>query len=378
MLNQTGGEAPNTQEEQEMTRILARRARDAARTKRLHHPRLRNIGADIVGIHAQMAEKKRQKEVLHAAEARELASEQQIRRYLTALAQEETEAKYCANVQLSQDWKDQEASRAGRREGDLATSVRQDLTLNPDTCSVGAAQKFEGEDVCKQARERLQAAQTRAWNTSQLQEKQAQVSRTKAQDRAYAAQVKAQVTFQQEAEEAMEGLKNARSQLVARDNATLLAAHALAKQDAVDRNAALDRYAAVCADHSVLLTEDQSHMTSSASSTRVRTDHWKGMSKAQVVTIIRSNADLMADKQAVADAEATVEATRASTQTYYTHLMEAQEVEAALLKRAQAIETSEQLKGQQVEHAAREASQRDASRGAIEPRFFQGFGTSFR
>ena len=183
-------------EDPEMKRILARRARDQERLKKLHNPRLRNVGADIVGIQQQIEAKKQAKLQEKQEELQQVNQQEEIRTYLAHIQQEEAQKKWNDQVKLQQEWKSQLNQRGLRKEADLARSVMNEPPIKPEECGLGAAQAFDGEDPLKKERERLQALQLKNWTEQQIKEKEAKKAAEIQQDKDYAATISQVVKYQ--------------------------------------------------------------------------------------------------------------------------------------------------------------------------------------
>lgn len=168
-------------------RILARRARDAERTKKLHNSRLRNVGADIAGIKAQIQAKQEVKRAQQEDDRSYMNNQEAVRRYLTSVEQEAWQLQHTEAIALRADWSTQSSTRGDRIEADLAIPVTQIPATHAETCSLGAAQLFDGEDTMKKERLRLQALQLRKWTEAQKMEKSAKSAQAKQEDMAFAA-----------------------------------------------------------------------------------------------------------------------------------------------------------------------------------------------
>lgn len=361
----------------EMKRIQARRARDQERVKKLHNARLRNIGADIVGIQNQIQMKQDQKRREKEQEIQHANQQEEIRRYLNHIEQEQELKRRRESEQLRRDWQDQSLRRPERREADLAIPTVANPPIDADACGPGAVQKFDGEDPLKRERERLQALQLRDWVTAQKAEKEQRKKDEIAQDLSYAATVSNIVEFQTLQETEIANEKAHREMVLKNDNKRLAFEKQMRKSQELQLEKQAESYEVAQTANSALLTEDPNQAQSTLPG-RVRRDHWKGMAKEQVTKIALSNSELIQEKQSRVEKEKEKDAEYAKQQELYKRYME--EAEFANDRRQNQLNqlTTETL-AQQVEQAKeREENQKRMSHGEIKSGFFDGFGTSYR
>lgn len=360
-----------------MKKVHARRARDQARVKKLHSAHLRNVGADIAGIQSQIQTKKEQKDREKQEEVAYSNQQQDIQRYLTQVDREQELQKRKEIEGLRQNWLEQSLSRSDRREADLAVKASNVAPINVDSCSLGAVQKFDGEDPLKEERKRLQALQLQTWIAEQTNEKKVQQQVAKQADKDYAVSVSHIVSFQDEQQQELERRQAQREQLVFMENKRI----SLEKAARVHNISSLDKRAeeeeVLATANSVLLTENPDQSISVMEG-RVRPDHWKGMSKEQCDRIKLSNAELIDQKKARVDAERQDDVSYAAQQRVYKRYMEQQEYEGHVHQAAMNRSTMETLAKQAEQAKEREAKQKRLSQGEIQTGFFDGFGTSYR
>ncbi|KAL0273079.1 UNVERIFIED_CONTAM: hypothetical protein PYX00_005838 [Menopon gallinae] len=160
----------------EQAKIQRRRQANQERKERILNPRLRLFGVDVDAWQKQIEEKKRLKE---QEKQREIDyHNQKIREDLICLA----EAKRVKDEQKEILQKVQEFRRVhqrfeDRREYDLNDALYKKKALparlsdDDPRCTISSAQKFEGEDLRREERLKVQGEQTRAWLKQQIEEK---------------------------------------------------------------------------------------------------------------------------------------------------------------------------------------------------------------
>ncbi|RHY89300.1 hypothetical protein DYB35_004182, partial [Aphanomyces astaci] len=300
-------------EDPEVRRALARRSRDTERVKKLHDGRLRNNGADIIGIKNQLIEK----EARAAREAHDelvyVQEQESIRRYLSRVEADEAAQRHDDAAKLRQEWLSQGLTRGERREADIARSTKDFSALNVDACSVATAQKFDGEDLGRHERRRVQASQVRDWTQSQLDAKHAKAADDMERDRLYDETMKGVGELQLQAEVEYDREKTKLALEVRRFNQAMASAtkdHGIALDELNDR---VDRGEIAATVQSDFMSENalQAHTSNPH---RVRVDHWKGLSKDEVKSIVLSNHELVQAKQQRHAAEAEDEMERSHVQ----------------------------------------------------------------
>ncbi|ETV95216.1 hypothetical protein H310_11136 [Aphanomyces invadans] len=359
----------------DVRRAEARRSRDNERVKKLHDGRLRNNGADIIGIKNQIVEKE-------ARAAREAQEEQQhvheqesIRRYISRVEADEAAQRHEEAVRLRQEWLSQSLTRGERREADIA---RKEMSaLNVDDCSVASAQKFDGEDLGRHERRRLQASQVREWTQSQIAAKNAKASDDKERDRHYDETMRGVSDLQQQAEADYERERAKQALEVRRYNEAM--ANALKEQGVAQHelNDIIDRSEILATVQSDFLSEN-ALQAKLANPNRVRVDHWKGLSKDEVKKIVLSNNDLLTAKQKRHCLEKESELLQHQAEDGIRRQLIEIDYDAEKQKAQTQLEIQQTLKRQALEAKEREKKQKEQSQGKIEKSFFNSFGRSFR
>ncbi|KAI9979947.1 hypothetical protein PInf_027086 [Phytophthora infestans] len=353
---------PSAPEDKEELRVEARRQREIERYKKLGPGRLRSIGANIVGVKNQIEERERQNEADRDAKRVSEEEDAAIRRYLLQVESEDALV-----LTLRNDWDLQTAKIQQARAEFAATRA---VSIDPDTCAQGAAQKFDGEDLARLERIRLQAMQMKQWSIQKMAEDAQRNAHENADMAAYMAQL-----F--EIERLMEELHRGNG---ARFNQRLLA---LQRQDESDRRRLEQEENAreiqlTLESHLVSENPLQATLPGVSLDHRVRVDHWKGFSGEQTKYFLRQNDDIMAEnarrrqqerEQAEGESRAQREIQRTlAHEEFLTQQRRAQmEMDVRATQQRQAKLATE-----------REKSNDDRARGKIDPSFFQRFGRTYR
>ncbi|KDO22871.1 hypothetical protein SPRG_12008 [Saprolegnia parasitica CBS 223.65] len=364
-------------EDVDVRRAEARRARDQERVKKLHDGRLRNIGADIVGVKNQIAEKQQLAQQQADEEEKQFQEQEDLRRYLIRVEAEETLVKRDEAAKLRRDWAMQSQTRSERREADIARSTKDFAAINVDGCNLSSAQKFDGEDRGRHERHRLQAAQNRDWAQLQMQERQARLQADYDDARAYADTMAHVSKLQDEAETEYEREKTKQALEVRKFNEAMLANQRLNNSRARARTLDMDQSEIQATVSSALVSENPLQAKTDVSG-RVRVDHWKGLSPEQAKAVVFSNEAILAAKQAKREMERDAELEESRQQDLLRRQMAQYEYEAEKKRVQQTLEVQQTLKRQAEEAKERERRQKDLSQGKIEKGFFNSFGTSFR
>ncbi|RHY35198.1 hypothetical protein DYB32_000347 [Aphanomyces invadans] len=362
----------------DVRRAEARRSRDNERVKKLHDGRLRNNGVRELDLN----------------EIGDLMHHVSIRRYISRVEADEAAQRHEEAVRLRQEWLSQSLTRGERREADIA---RKEMSaLNVDDCSVASAQKFDGEDLGRHERRRLQASQVREWTQSQIAAKNAKASDDKERDRHYDETMRGVSELQQQAEADYERERAKQALEVRRYNEAM--ANALKEQGVAQHelNDIIDRSEILATVQSDFLSEN-ALQAKLANPNRVRVDHWKGLSKDEVKKIVLSNNDLLTAKQKQHCLEKESELLQHQAEDGIRRQLIEIDYDAEKQKAQTQLEIQQTLKRQALEAKERygtdllatqflrmmpcrhrEKKQKEQSQGKIEKSFFNSFGRSFR
>ncbi|EEY54132.1 RIB43a flagellar protofilament ribbon protein [Phytophthora infestans T30-4] len=368
---------PSAPEDKEELRVEARRQREIERYKKLGPGRLRSIGANIVGVKNQIEERERQNEADRDAKRVSEEEDAAIRRYLLQVESEDALSKRREVLTLRNDWDLQTAKIQQARAEFAATRA---VSIDPDTCAQGAAQKFDGEDLARLERIRLQAMQMKQWSIQKMAEDAQRNAHENADMAAYMAQLFEIERLMEELHRGNERDRAAAAAEISRFNQRLLA---LQRQDESDRRRLEQEENAreiqlTLESHLVSENPLQATLPGVSLDHRVRVDHWKGFSGEQTKYFLRQNDDIMAEnarrrqqerEQAEGESRAQREIQRTlAHEEFLTQQRRAQmEMDVRATQQRQAKLATE-----------REKSNDDRARGKIDPSFFQRFGRTYR
>ena len=246
--------------------------------------------------------------------------------------------------------------------------------------TVSGIQKFDGEDLLAGERRKVQLAQQAAWCAIQAAEKSAKKEHEKEAEMAYAELVKKQEEYQHAIAAAQKQARLDLQRAIAAENARLVEekrVRELSEKDAVAAADALE--AANIAADDVLNENPSLAVNYMAPNTRVRTDHWKGMSKDEIMSIAETQAvqreELKARK--LAEVEMENRYVTAAENVRRTLEMKAEQVEQFKAEQRAAVFNT--IQAQRTEKIARDATLRTTfGTNKAEPEFFGQFGTSAR
>ncbi len=247
-----------------------------------------------------------------------------------------------------------------------------------DQCGLASVQKFDGEDRSRATRTALQKAQMRSWTMQQTAEKSAREAEAVIEDARYAEYLK---TVQEardvlESEEADE--RRRQTTLMKDDNKALAYERMMKLQDAKQQRALADAKELAVMDADPMLSENTAMMTSALGEQRIRGDHFKGFSKAQIQQIYLDNEDVLREKAVRQAAELSDSANFVAQHEELRKLVEESEYQQKQFQRSMMAEHSAVLEQQKLEQRAMRASEKTESRGHIGPGLMDGFGCSWR
>ncbi|KAG3202874.1 hypothetical protein PC128_g2914 [Phytophthora cactorum] len=368
---------PSAPEDKEELRNEARRQREIERYKKLGPGRLRSIGADIVGVKNQIEERQRQDEA--DRDAKRVCEEEDaaIRRYLLQVESEDALAKRRELLTLRNDW---DLQTAKIHEARAQYAAIRAFSIDPDTCAQGAAQKFDGEDLARLERIRLQAMQMKQWSIQKMAEEAQRNAKENADQAAYMAQLFEIERLMEELHRGNERERAAASAEISRFNQRLLAQQRQGESDRRRQEHEENAREIQLTLESNLVSENplQATLPGVSYDRRVRVDHWKGFSGEQTKCYLRQNDDIMAEnaRRRQQEREQAEEDSRNQRELQRTL---AHEEYLAQQRRAQMEMDVRAAQAQQAKQAAeREKSNDERARGKIEPSFFQRFGRTYR
>ncbi|OWZ10629.1 hypothetical protein PHMEG_00016492 [Phytophthora megakarya] len=368
---------PSAPVDKEELRIEARRQREIERYKKLGPGRLRCIGADIAGVKNQIEERQKQeavdRETMRVSEEEDAA----IRRYLLQVESEDALAKRRELLTLRNDW---DLQTTELREARARAAAVRSSSIDPDSCAQGAAQKFDGEDVARLERIRLQAMQMKQWSIQKMAE-EAQRKASENEDMA------AYMTRLFEIERRMDELhlgnereRTAATAEISRFNQRLLAEQRQGEGERrrLEQEENAREIQLTLGSNLVSENPSQAAVPGKPFDQRVRVDHWKGFSAEQTKHYLRQNDEILNEKARRKQQEHEQAEEESRNQRELVRAL-AQEEYLAHQRRAQIKMDVRTTREQQTQEAAdREQVNSDCSRGKIEASFFQRFGRSYR
>jgi hypothetical protein len=141
---------------------IGRFASGAVRRRNMLNSKHRVMGLNIDALDQQVKLHKAEKDAALDEGAAMVKQWENVNERLDKEALNESKENSDALLTLMQDWHFQKKPQ-NRLEADLNPKLRRLTPINPDMCSVSAAQKFEGEDLNFVARNRSQKSQIHCW-----------------------------------------------------------------------------------------------------------------------------------------------------------------------------------------------------------------------
>jgi len=198
--------------------------------------------------------------------------------------------KYEADMALRNDWRFQHKSIKSRSEADLNPKfIKQTARpINPDLCSYGAAQNFDGEDRDINLRNQSQKDQMKDWCRQEADRKSQANELRKSQDYAEADNCR-QVTeiVRRQEEAAYSAAQNERHEMQ-QYNKLLAREGQIKKNQEKLLQKQVDQWEVANNMNNPMLCEDPS--VGYSYNGRKRGDHYKGMSNAEINDIFKANA----------------------------------------------------------------------------------------
>ncbi len=347
------------------------RARAQQRTERFLNARTRTMGIDKNFLDQQVEEKRLAKLAEKQADLDQAAYDQSILRVLESNEANSRAAKMEEMRRLRDDLQEH-ASLPKNSCDKIGTPI------DPETCGIGAAQYFAGEDKGMQERRRLQQAQMRQWTRQQIAEKQARTVEEKEESMRFHQYLTAVDNMRAQIE-ASESNRAKQERLNVRQlNEARAAEQAAFKKAQAELNEAMNQMEFETVKSDPFLNEETDITKSSVASYRVRPDHFKGFNKDQVMYIYKKNEDLVSDHKAAKAQEAADAQAWADHSAMVVKMMEQAEQEQKAQRDYINQLEAKDLMEQRRELAEKKKFSRDDKFGAISNGFFDGFGTSCR
>lgn len=322
----------------------------------------------------QVEERKRQEEAEKDAKRRSDEEDAAIRRYLLQVESEDAMAKRREMVTLRNDWGIQAAQRDEMKEREAQIRA---LGINPDTCAPGAAQKFEGEDVLKLERTRMQALQQKQWSLQLMEERRQREANTQQETANYMAYLFEIERLQQSLHQASERERAQIASEIQRYN-QLLADHQREQERLRQQHEQQQDADQIQFEMQSIISENPRQAALPGTDLRVRVDHWKGFNSDQTRQYLHQNDAILADKARQAELLRQQQEAEARQHAELQRIMAHEEYLAQQRETQKQLEIKQTRERQAMEAAAREKKNAEQARAKIEPGFFQNFGRSYR
>eukprot|EP00826_Nyctotherus_ovalis_P008054 TRINITY_DN12080_c0_g1_i10.p1 TRINITY_DN12080_c0_g1~~TRINITY_DN12080_c0_g1_i10.p1 ORF type:complete len:249 (+),score=89.12 TRINITY_DN12080_c0_g1_i10:63-809(+) len=157
-----------------------------------------------------------------------------------------------------------------------------------DRRGVSGLTKFDGEDIYAEERRIMQEIQQKEWHTQQMEENALKRRMAEASDKRYEEQARAFAEMRNQQEDTQGAKHKEMEDAVREQNLQMLRE----KKEREAREREYDLYLnakhSEYNDNSDLMTENPAAAASAMSATRVRKDHWKGMSAEQKQDILNT------------------------------------------------------------------------------------------
>jgi len=289
----------------------------------------------------------------------------EIERYLAAADEEEKQMKAYQMEQIKRSW---EETRESRKQQDTKREAM--IDFDNENCGTASALKFNGEDVSRIERIRLQKDQMRRWIQEQVAEKAQLKHLQKQDDMTYAEMIKAidEIRAQTEREE-KELRKYIQSSV--REQNQELAVHQK------ERNHNRNNFHDVSKTSLDLFNEDRTTAYNEQGRI-IRVDMFKGFSEEQRKKILLENQNFIRARSDLRDQEKQRDYEYMMQQVFALRAMEQAEYEEKCIREMQDKDRLDFLRTQIDDQANDRAKWNKTKYGSIEPGFFESFGTSCR
>ena len=381
------------QNDKELAKVEAMRARARERTQRFMNSRLRTMGVDKNYLDQQVKEKQISKinkkleeqqdgncyALFHYPEFASLfvfvyIIAVQIAQQIALLESEEQKnmEKKAKDLKELRNTLDNQSSQP--KNNALANNGVVDL----ESCGAASVQVFEGEDKTFNSRKKFKQNQLREWISTQLDEKDSRLRNEKEANAAYDCEIISKnIESCRLADEEEQRQAVLRREVCAEN--ILRAKQRKDDQEAYNRKKVQDdRQQSDYLQNNPFLCEDLSVATSVVASHRYRPDHFKGLNKEQLKCISQGNAEVLTEKRLLLEQQRQSESEWAQREQKYLMQLEKQD-HIKYEKKSETIKIQmEELQLQRKELKAKQEAMKRDRFGEIGQGFFQGFGTSCR
>lgn len=383
--NETSQTSTVALEAAEARRIDALRARKEERRLRFLDARTRSIGIDVDYIAKQQEEKKERARAEREAELRFAREQAAVDRALEGFEIQMEKERKAKDAQTAAEWKRQQRMAKYAPDYELrdkdalkkqlpARMGDADPRLGPSSM-----QMFTGEDLKEADRRALQQKQMREWCMEQNTLKRAGKIREYEDELAYRRYLEHIEELRKAADAAAAEAEAARIKANKLENDRLAMEAAEARKRAKEEEEAANAAEIARTVEGGILSEDPADARSALGPHRIRRDHYRGMSAAQVAAYREAQAEQRrraAERKAAEKAEDIEDARRQRDQLRAAARLEAQQAAQAAKEKAQYAAALAQQRKAFEARAARE--RKEALEPAFTDGFFGGFGQSDR
>jgi len=365
--------------------------RDNERLEKLKKNHLRNNGIDIISINQQINDKKIKKINEKLNEKKEYEQNLIIEKYLINLENEKLKLKKLKQNELNNEWNKQINEKINLN---IIKNNHDNEIIKPNECSLGAAQKFDGEDLNKDKRIELQKLQIKKWNNEIYNEKLNQKLNDKLNDKNELNQINQNIKLQQELNDNIHKYKINQNIKILNDN-KILALNKMEQNEKIKLNDEIKSKNEIdyLLYHDNLLNEnvDKYYIKSSSSSSsssnnnnndnksiKIRKDHYKGLSKNEISTILNYNEIIKNEKKQKYINEKLENEKYLMNQTLINKNLELNEYLNLKSKINLQQNVNLTLNQQIIDAKEREIKSKNLSKGKIDKEFFNSFGKSYR
>lgn len=321
------------------------------------------MGIDVNSLDAQVEQKRQAEAKIIEDDRTEKLRQMEIDRIIEDSNREEREMKDYLNSEVKADWE-----RAIAFKTEAQAKENNDFDINK--CTVSSAQIFAGADPFRNDRIKAQKDQMRSWVFEQIAEKKMISDAQSEGEKAYADMLVAVGEIRDAADREEKEMTKYLNETVKNENETL---RAIRKQREEDDDRSRAEKAATSID-----LRDNEDLAMDEHGRIIRKDLFRGYNAAQMRRIIQENEDLLAYRREMAAAASGNENEWATQSLMQQQAMELANHNEQELRKLEAMRNLSVIKEQMAAQRQRGAFAAKDKFGAVEPGFFNKFGTDCR
>lgn len=354
----------------EEARIAKKRADNETRRQRFQHAHTRILGINVDALDAQVAANNAKKADDKEADRIERVRQAEIERVLESAAEEERMMREFTQNEIKKSWV---AAIETKREAAAVPETPFDIS----TVGSSAAQSFSGNDPFKKERIKAQQAQMRRWVQEQVAEKVYANQVEKESSKSYADMLRAIEDIRDVAEKEEQDMRKYLKLSVKEQN-DMLAASRRNRWDEEKKAWTSLPIEVKAAATSIDLRDNKNVAIDEQTGRIIRRDMFRGFNEAQQRRIIQENEEVLDQKRALRLAEAQSEEQWLMQQSLTQQAMEHATIAEAQLRHDETMHNLDVIKQQIELQNAKKAASKQQRFGAVEPGFFDHFGSSCR